>query len=173
MALLFAAALLLACTGAAIPPPSRPGPLSVTASGTTTAVTAPAHDAAALTRQLADAINRGDPAAARALFAAEATWERGNQCPPGQCAGLARLGQEIDRDIANHHRLDITQLDTTGATATARIELRNDGTRAGGVERTIQTFTVTAGGGKIAALRAENDLSDPQTAAFATRGGRQ
>ena len=130
-------------------------------------------DGAAVFRAFVDAINRGDATAALALIAANATWERGGQCPPGQCVGLARLAQEVERDVANHHRMDIAALDGSADSVTVRIELRNDGTRRAGVERTIQTFAVAVADGKIVSLRATNDLTDPLTAEFAGPRARQ
>lgn len=128
---------------ATAPPAAATASSMATPAAGATANTVPLADSAALFRAFAETINRGDPAAARGLFTPDATWELGGQCPPSQCSDLARLGVEIDRDITNHHRLDVLALDSAGRTATARVELRNDGTRAAGVERTIQTFTVT------------------------------
>lgn len=127
------------------------------------------QEQAALFRSFVAAINVGDPAAAKALFKADATWERGGQCPPGACAGLERLGEEIDRDVANHHRIDILSIESAGSGATARVELRNDGTRSASVERIIQIFAISVGEGKIASLRAVNDVSDPVTVEFVSR----
>lgn len=179
-AMLVTTALLLACTPSYAPSPVSTAATVAAAVLTATAPTAtppaamPPPEGAAVFRAFLDAVNRGDATAARALLAANATWERGGQCPPGRCAGQARLGEEIDRDVANHHRLEIVQLDVSGPTVTARVELRTEGTRTAGVERVIQLFVVTVADAKITALRAENDLDDPQTAAFAgPRGGRQ
>jgi hypothetical protein len=131
-------------------------------------------DVAAVFRAFVDAVNRGDRPGVEGLLAPNATWERGPQCAPGQCVGLARLGQEIARDIANHHRLDILSLDVSGTTATARVDLRNEQTRSAGIERIVQIFTVTtAADGKIASFRAVNDLTDPVTASFNEQRSRQ
>src|SRR6185436_4603130 len=108
--------LSLALTGCTVEqrPAATAAPASHSPSPSVAAATASARlDATALFRAFVDALNRGDAAAALALFKADATWERGGQCPAGQCVGLARLAQEVERDVANHHRMDIVALDAS------------------------------------------------------------
>lgn len=157
-------------TPTAAPTPTAASTPAATATPTTATGAATAPDD--VFREFVEAINAGDRDAAEALLAADATWERGGQCPPGQCMGLERLGQEIERDIANHHEMKIVSAEVSGDTVTARVELRTDMTRAAGVERIIHIFTATVEDGKIVALRVEIDRSDPETAQF-TRQGRQ
>lgn len=101
-----------------------------------------------------------------------ATWERGGQCPPGQCSGIERVRTEIMRDIAAHHRIDVLSTEVSESTVTGKVELRTDQTRARGVERVIQIFTVEVNAGRITSVRVLNDLTDASTASFVgQRGG--
>ena len=126
-----------------------------------------AQDLTAIFRQFTDAVNAGDVDVALATFTEDATWVRGGRCPPGGCTGQAAIRGELEKDVADHHRIDIVDTQVSGSTLTARVELRTDGTRAAGVERIIQMFTVEFRGDKMSALRARPDLTDSQTAAFA------
>ena len=124
-------------------------------------------DPAAIFRQYADAVNRGNVDDALALFTEDATWVRGGRCPPGACAGQAAIRVELETEVANHHRIDIIDVQVTDSTLTARAEFQTDRTREAGVERIVLAYTVEFRGDKISALRAMPDLTDPQTAAFA------
>ena len=126
-------------------------------------------DPAAIFRQYADAVNAGDVDGALALFTEDATWVRGGRCPPGACAGQAAVRAELEKDVADHHQIDIVDTQVSDNVLTARVELRTDGTRAAGVERIIQVFTVEFRGDKISALQARPDLTDPQTSTLAGR----
>ena len=127
-------------------------------------------DLAAIFRRYADAVNQGDVDGALALFSEDATWVRGGRCPPGACVGQAAVRAELETEVANHHRIDIIDVQVTDSTLTARAEFQTDRTREAGVERIILAFTVEFQGDKISALQAGPDLTDPQTAAFT--GGR-
>ncbi len=126
-------------------------------------------DPAAIFRQYADAVNQGDVDGALALFTEDATWVRGGRCPPGACAGQAAVRAELEKDVADHHQIDIVDTQVSDNVLTARVELRTDGTLAAGVERIIQVFTVEFRGDKISALQARPDLTDPQTSTLAGR----
>ncbi|MCH8994650.1 MAG: nuclear transport factor 2 family protein [Chloroflexi bacterium] len=126
-------------------------------------------DPAAIFRQYADAVNAGDVDGALALFTEDATWVRGGRCPPGACAGQAAVRAELEKDVADHHQIDIVDTQVSDNVLTARVELRTDGTRAAGVERIIQVFTVEFREDKISALQARPDLTDPQTSTLADR----
>ena len=76
---------------------------------------------------------------------------------------------EIERDIDNSHQLDIVDIQVSGTTLTARVEARTDATRAAGVERIIQVFTLEFREDKISALQVRPDLTDPETAALRSR----
>lgn len=129
-----------------------------------------AADPAAIFRQYADAVNRGDVDGALALFTEDATWVRGGRCPPGACVGQAAVRAELETEVTSQHRIDIIDTQVTGSTLTARAEFQTVMTRAAGVERIILAYTVEFQGDKILVLQAMPDLTDPQTAAFA--GGR-
>ncbi len=137
------------------------------ACGAIPAMVAQGADLAAIFGQFADAVNQGDVDAALALFTEDATWVRGGVCPPGACVGQAAIRTEIERDIANNHQLDIVDIQVSGTTLTARVEVRTDATRAAGVERIIQVFTLEFREDKISALQLRPDLTDPETAALA------
>ena len=123
-------------------------------------------DLAAIFRQFADAVNQGDVDGALALFTEDATWVRGFRCPPGACVGQAAIRAELEKDVADGHRIDMADIQVSGTTLTARVEVRTDGTRAAGVERIIQVFTLEFREDKISGLRVMPDRTDPETAAF-------
>ena len=114
-------------------------------------------------------MNGGDVDAAGALFTEDATWLRGGRCPPGACAGQAAIRTELEQDVTDHHQIDIIDVQVTGNTLTARVELRTDATREVGIERAIQLFTLEFEGGKISALEVMPDFSDPMTAELRAR----
>jgi hypothetical protein len=159
--------------------PSRASTAVATSAGTVMSAPSPATASTASDSSAMDvfvdlvaALNRGDAAAAQSLLREDATWERGGQCGPGQCSGLVRVRQELDRDVAAHHRLDVVSSEVAGNTLNARVELQTDQTRAAGVTRVVQLFEVGIMGGKISSVRVVNDLSDPGTAVFTgQRGG--
>ena len=134
------------------------------------AQTPPNADLAAIFRQLTDAVNRGDVTGALAFFADDAAWVRGGACPPGSCTGTAAIRSQIEKDVSDGHHIDVIDTQVSGSTLTARVELRTDATRAAGTERIIHVFTLQFRGDKISSLQARPDLTDPATAAFATRG---
>ena len=123
-------------------------------------------DPAGLFRQFVDAVNLGDVAGALTVFTDVVVWERGGRCPPGACVGTAAVRGEIEKDVADHHRIDIIDIQASDNILTVRVELRTDGTRAAGVERIIQLFTVEVRGDKISSVRVMVDTTDPQTAGF-------
>ena len=126
-------------------------------------------DPAAIFGEFVDAVNEGDVDAALSLFTEDATWIRGGRCPPGACAGQAAIRTELEKDIADHHRIDIIDVEVTGSTLTARVELRTDATRKAGIDRAIQIFTVAFEGNKISALQVRPDFTDPETAELRNR----
>src|SRR5688572_16134601 len=69
---------------AAMPANPTAAPSSAPAAPSSPSTAMAADDGGAVMRALLEAINRGDQAAAEALIAPNATWERGGQCPPGQ-----------------------------------------------------------------------------------------
>lgn len=123
---------------------------------------------------MADALNRGDAAAALIVFTDDVVWERGGQCPPGTCAGKQVVQRELTRDVAAHHQLTLLSADTVGTAPTIRLELRNDGTRRANVDRVIQFFAIEIRDDKISSVRVSFDMSDAVTAGFvASQAGTQ
>jgi len=135
---------------------------------TATATAATGLDATDLApvRQYLDALNRGDVVSALAAFTDDVVWERGGQCPPGACVGKTALQREITRDVMAHHKLTPLSVDTSKGTPEVRLELRNDGTQRGNVERVIQVFAFKLKDAKISAVGVSFDGTDPVTAAF-------
>ena len=143
--------------------------LAVTTVLLVTVASAQEADPAAVFGEFADAVNAGDVDAALALFTEDATWVRGGRCPPGACAGQDAIRTELEKDVADNHRIHIVGVEVSGTTLTARIELRTDGTREAGIERAIQTYTVEFDQEKISAVQVVPDLTDPETAELRNR----
>jgi len=138
--------------------------------GDKTAVPTPTAQASAATllQQLDDAIKRGDVAASMALFSDDAVSEGGPQCFVTPCAGKAAIQKDIEFYIQESVTFTNCSTEGSGDTATARCEVRSDGTRERpGVDRFISARTVEAQAGKISAFRwGALDISDQQTATY-------
>jgi hypothetical protein len=164
--------IVVGCRGASSPAvatSTQPVASSTVAVTATAAATAEAGLAAANLvpiRQYIDAINRGDATGALVPFADDVVWERGGQCPAGKCVNKTAVAGEVARDVAAHHRLTPLSVDTSGAGAVVRLELRNDGTQRANVERVIQLFAFQLRGAQISAVTVSFDGSDAVTAAF-------
>lgn len=117
-------------------------------------------------RQYVEARNRGDVAAAVALWNEDGVLDAGAGLCTAQrpCAGRAAIGEELQRqrDINTHFTL--TALQVSGDTLTFRAEIRNDTGRAAGVDRFIRSGTVEVRGDKITVERSRLDGTDPPTA---------
>ncbi len=120
-----------------------------------TPVTAQA-DLAVFVRQHYEAVNRGDVAAAVAVFTDDAVYVGGSCRPANPCKGKVEVQREIERQVRNQQRFAVINLQVSGSSVTARA----------GLERTIATATVTFTGDKISRLARAIDESDPQTAQF-------
>jgi hypothetical protein len=121
----------------------------------------------AIVKQLLDAENRGDVAAALALFTDDAVID-GGSCTPA-CVGKAAIQKDIESGVASHteHVLAESTFQVSGNTVTARIEHRNDTSRAAGVDRFFVIATLEFTGTKISHISPNLDTSDAQTAKFA------
>lgn len=138
---------------------------------TPTATAAPQPDLVAILRSQLDARNRGDIATAASQFTDDAVQVGGggaNLCAGASpCVGKAAVQRQIENAVANHIQLTIVgSPQVSGNVVTVRVELRNDGTRAAGVDRIISLMAWTFRGDKISRLTQEQDLTDAQTAAF-------
>ena len=131
-------------------------------------VWAQGSDAGDLYRQFLEAVNRRDVDAALALYTDDATIVTdvaGSLCPPPVgCVGKAAIQRELERRAASGVQAAIPQVQVTGDTATARIEIRNPVTQRAGVDRAVLVNTIVERGGKIASVRSFLDTNDPQTA---------
>ena len=144
--------------------------LALTAALLSTVASAQEADPEQVFEEFADAVNDGDVDTALALFTEDATWTRGGRCPPGACVGQAAIRAELEKDVADNHQLDIVDVEVTGNTLNARVELRTDVTREEeGIDRAVQTYTVEFAGERISALRVVPDFDDPQTAELRNR----
>lgn len=111
---------------------------------------------------------RGDADAAAAEFAANGIWAAaglGDLCSPAApCSDAAGIRAQLEGNIGVHICHTIVELNVAGAVITGRMEVRNDGGRAYGVEHGIQSFLALVPQDKITYLTIVNDVGDPQTA---------
>lgn len=123
-------------------------------------------DPEALLEQLWDAINQGDAEAAAELFAEDGVFEDYNHGPPDAFAGRdVILDFFQDRALNLNLRVTSIDLETSGGTATGRIERSiPESIRATGFERLIELITVEVRGSEILSLRLLPDLTDAETA---------
>lgn len=122
---------------------------------------------AGIYRSHIDASNRGDISAALSGYTDDAELLGGPICRPNPCVGKAAIEKHFANGVTNHRRIDILDIQVSGDTLLSRVEVRNDPLRAAGFERISNKGTLTFRGDKIARHVIQNDLSDPQTAAFA------
>lgn len=125
-------------------------------------------DGAGVFRQFIDAHNRGDTAAAVALFTDDATLDIGaGLCSATPCAGKDAIRRELERQVADQARYGIISLDLSGAAAANfRVQVTSAGIRLASVDAAIAAGTVELRGERIAVMRARFDAQDPKTAAF-------
>lgn len=124
-----------------------------------------------LLRQHYEAVNKGDVAAAVAFFTDDAEMVRTAFCPAAKpCVGKAEIQKQVDSEVRDQIRYTLTNIQVSGDTVTARAERRGKSEQNAGVERSIQTDTVTFSSDKISRSRTERDLSDSQTATLSNFG---
>jgi limonene-1,2-epoxide hydrolase len=138
---------------------------------TLTLATAPValaqSDPAALLKQHAEAINRGDAAGALALFADDAVIDGIGRCAAAPCVGKAVIQKELERQVGDKQHITILKQYVSGNVLTGRAELRSDTIKKAGVERVISWGIFETKDEKIAYARIGiADRSDPQTARF-------
>ena len=124
-------------------------------------------DPAALLKQYAEALNRGDATGVLAMFADDAVFDGPGQCAAAPCVGKAALQKELERQVAVKEHFTILKQYVSGNVVTSRFEFRNDTIKKAGVERIIGWWIVETQGDKISYVRgAIPDHSDQQTARF-------
>jgi ketosteroid isomerase-like protein len=123
-------------------------------------------DPAAVHQRYLDATNRGDVAAAVALFSQDAVY-LGGSCQPDPCVGHAAIQGDIAGNVASHVRVTRLSSEIDGDTLTWRSEVVADGVRAAGVERIITLGTTQVRAATIVNHHFRFDTSDPQTAVYA------
>jgi hypothetical protein len=134
-------------------------------------------DPVAILEQFVDARNQADELGAMVLVGDEMIYVGGSECSLGNpCVGPQALRGDLRRFISEHTQSMLVGVPSlSGTTVTARMEVANDAVRAAGLDRVVYSYTVDVRDGKLTSLRAVQDASDPQTAAFvayeSTRGG--
>jgi len=115
-----------------------------------------------------DAHNRGDADAALSAFADNAVFigarVTGPCSPQTPCTDLAAIRPQLEGAVANHICYTIRSVEVSGAVVLGQFEIRDDPSRAIGVERLLRSFIIQIPDDKISFYAALNDLSDPQTA---------
>ncbi|MGB2695622.1 MAG: hypothetical protein WBD55_10620 [Dehalococcoidia bacterium] len=118
----------------------------------------------ALYQEYIDSINRGDVAAAMALFADDAIFEVEPACSPALCTGKEAIQQEVEREVADKVSLtstkaelfDLHYLDGVAGFRNTKItdvlEIRAS---PGADQPTSASITLELVGGKIVSLRLE------------------
>jgi hypothetical protein len=115
-----------------------------------------------------NARNKGDISALMLLFADNAQQIGGGLCaPPTPCLTLDAIRRQAENTAAAHQEIRTVGLLVSGNTLSAREEHRTDTTRAAGIDRQINIDTETIQGGKIIRKLNMQDVTDPQTVAFA------
>jgi hypothetical protein len=124
---------------------------------------------AELTLSFFEALNRGDAAAAAAVFGENAFYSGAS--PQGLCSssapcyGRTNIRQAIDTLLKAPHTCEtVTSLSVAGSVVTGSIEIRTDPLRANGVERIVTRFMTQALDDKIVVFFNRSDPADPETA---------
>jgi ketosteroid isomerase-like protein len=125
-----------------------------------------AVDPAAVHQRYLDATNRGDVAAAVAMFAQDAVYQ-GGSCQPNPCVGQVAIQGDIAGNVASHVSVTRLSAQVDGDTLTWRSEVAADGVRAAGVERIITLGTTQVRAATIVNHHFRFDTSDAQTAVYA------
>ena len=121
----------------------------------------------ALRDKLQEAINRGDLAAAMALWADDAVIDNPVTCPEAPCAGKAGIQKDMERRINSKNKPKTLKHYVSGNLLTTRVELRSALTEKAGVERIILWITYEVKGDKFAWERGPlYERNDAQTAKY-------
>jgi len=125
-------------------------------------------DPVAILEQFVDARNQADESGAMVLVGDEMTYVGGSDCSLGNpCVGPQAIRADLRRFISERTQSTLVGVQSvSGTTVTARMEVANDAVRAAGLDRVVYSYLVEVRDGKLTSLRAVQDASDPQTAAF-------
>lgn len=123
-----------------------------------------------ISKAFRDAINRGDVAAALALYADDAFIDNATggagPCVGAPCVGKTAIEKHIKHLVDSKVRTTALNEYVSGNVLTVRTEARNDLTRKAGVERVIQWEIIEIRNGKISAVRALRERTDPESARY-------
>lgn len=124
---------------------------------------------AEITLSFFDALNRGDAAAAAAVFAENAFYSgaspRGLCSSSAPCYGRSNIRQAIDTLLKAQHTCEtVTSLQVAGSFVTGGIEIRTDPLRANGIEHIVTRFMTQTLDDKIEVFFNRSDPTDPETA---------
>lgn len=114
-----------------------------------------ADNGAALYQQYLDSINRGDVAAAMALFADDAVFEGELACSPAPCTGKEAIQREIERQVTGKVSLSSTKaelFDPFGS-VTSVTDILEISASPGAHQPTSASITLELVGGKIASVK--------------------
>jgi hypothetical protein len=137
----------------------------VAAAAAATPRTTAATDLRVLYQQHNDAQNRGDAAAAMAIFADDAAVQAGGICTM-PCVGKAAIQREVERRIAEKAQVKVISLRESSGTATGVLHVVEAGFASCGVERILVNFTFVVEDGLMTSWTSGPDLNDPQSAKF-------
>ncbi len=130
--------------------------------------TAPAaSNPGALRDKLQEAINRGDVAAAVALWTDDAVIDSPINCPEAPCTGKAGIQKDMERRVNSKNRPKTLKHYVSGNLLTTRVQLSNAFTEKAGVDRVIFWLVYEVKGDKIAWERGPIfERNDAQTAKY-------
>lgn len=112
-------------------------------------------------------LEAGDLNAAVATFSEDAVFVGGRSCtPPNQCYGRDGIAAGLAGITDNHLKFALLQPQLAGSVVFGQYELRDDTTRAAGVERIVRSFLAEVPEDRMTAFISQNDLTDPQTAQY-------
>ncbi len=136
------------------------------ANGAAVAQTPTASDPAAVYQQFLSAINRGDAAAATAVFTDDAQMIGvPPNCIPTPCRGKAAIQAELVLAVGVHLQEQLLgSIQVSGNTVVASLAQRADALTPLGISRIFVKDTATIQGDKISRLELNFDMTDPQTA---------
>ena len=128
------------------------------------------NDPGFMLQRLADAIARGDVAAASALYTDDASVDvhaPGSLCSAAPCVGKVAIQKDLERRASLKQQTIITNTYVFGNVVTFRGELRNEAVQKAGSDRAIVWGIYETRGDKFS--RAHTGIferADPQTARF-------